>query len=107
MVMTKRQLSSPRQHLLELMQKMNFCRIQGLEIRQGEPVLSPAPVVIQDLKIGGNNDPRVEIHLRDYALKQAHLELFQHFDEIKDGVIDELEVRHGLPQMVRIKRAVA
>ncbi|MFT3883594.1 MAG: hypothetical protein QM703_28595 [Gemmatales bacterium] len=107
MTLQKKQLSGPRQRFLELMQLMPFCRIQRLELHDGQPVFEPPPTVVQDLKIGGNNDPRVEIHLRNYTLKQAHLELFQHFDEIKDGMIDELEVRFGLPQMLRLKRTVA
>ncbi|MGC3971111.1 MAG: hypothetical protein QM775_28375 [Pirellulales bacterium] len=103
-MITKSQLSVPRQKLLELMQKLNFGRFQQLRLEQGEPVLNPPPLVVQDLKMGGNNDPRVEIHLRNFTLKQAHVELFHHFDAIQDGVIDEMEVRAGLPQMVKIKR---
>ncbi|MBL8821956.1 MAG: hypothetical protein JNJ77_05155 [Planctomycetia bacterium] len=107
MAVTKKQLSPPRLRLLELMQKMNFCKIRQLHVHNGEPVFEPAPEVVQYLKIGGNNDPRVEIHLRDYALKQSHLELFQHFSDLQSGIIDELEVRYGLPQVLRIQRAVA
>ena len=60
------QLSRPRMKLIELMQLVNFGRMKQLKIRQGEPVFDPAPTVIQDLKIGGSNDPRMEIHLRAY-----------------------------------------
>lgn len=105
--LTKSCLSPAKKRLLELMQQMNFCRIQRLEVKAGEPVFNPPPTVIQDLRIGGNNDPRVEVHLRDYTLKQAHLELFQHLDELRDGVVDEIEIRYGLPQQMKIKRSVA
>ena len=95
--MSKSDLSPARKQLLHLMQKMSFCRIQRLHVKNKEPVFDPAPTVVQDLKIGGNNDSRVEIHLRDYPLKQAHVELFHHFDEINNGVIDELDVnKHGI-----------
>lgn len=106
-MMLKSTQSMPRQRLLALMQRLNFCRIQQLQILRGDPVFDPPPAVFHELKIGGHNDPRVEIHLRDFTLKQAHVELFQHFDEIKDGTIDELEVRFGLPQMLKVKRSVA
>ncbi|MFT3881800.1 MAG: hypothetical protein QM703_19340 [Gemmatales bacterium] len=78
-----------------------------MKLRDGEPVLDPPPIVVQDLKIGGNNDLRVEVHLQDFALKQAHIELFEHFDLIQDGAIDELEIRYGLPQMLRVRRTIA
>jgi hypothetical protein len=102
----KSQLSPNRQRLLAVMQQHNFCKILQLHVSDGEPVFDPDPTVIQDLKIGGNNDPRIEIHLRDYVLKQAHVELFQHLDELRDGIVDELEVRYGLPQQLKIKRTV-
>lgn len=103
----KMQLSRSRMKLIELMQLVNFGRMKQVHIRLGEPVFDPPPIVIQDLKICGNNHPRLEIHLRDFTLKQAHVELFQHFDEIKNGIIDELEFRCGLPQMLKVNRAVA
>jgi Ca2+-binding EF-hand superfamily protein len=35
--------------------------------------------------------------LADFELKQQVLELFDFFDEKRDGVIELLEVRNGLP----------
>ena len=58
----KKQLSPTRQRFLELMQKLNFCQFLGLQLRDGEPVFDPPPVIVQNVKIGGNNDARIEIH---------------------------------------------
>ncbi len=107
MAVFKKELTVGRQRLLELMQLQNFCRIERLEVRLGEPVFEPAPTVIQHVRIGGDNDPKVQVHLKNYALKQAQIELFQHLDELGTGVVDELEVRYGLPQHLKIKRPVA
>ena len=34
---------------------------------------------------------------RDFALKSQVIELFAFFDKFKDGTIDVLEIKHGLP----------
>ena len=107
MALMKSDLSPARQRLLQLMQKQNFCRIENLHIHNGEPVFDPPPMVLQYLRIGGDNEPNIHIHQKNYVLKQAQVELFQHLDELWDGVVDEIEVRHGLPQHLRIKRAVS
>lgn len=105
--MQKSQLSQERQRLVEVMQRMHFCSIINLQLRHGQPVFDPPPALVQNLKIGTRNDLRVQIQLRDFTLKRAHVELFQHFDVIRNGLIDELEVHYGLPQMLKVKRSVA
>lgn len=107
MTVFMKDLSDGRKRLLNLMQRQNFCRIERLEVRQGEPVFDPPPLVIQHVRIMGNNDPKVQIHLKNYALKQAQVELFQHLDELGTGVVDAIEVRAGLPDHLKIKRSVA
>lgn len=42
-VTTKASLTPARRRLLELMQEINFGRIEGLAVRGGEPVLDPPP----------------------------------------------------------------
>lgn len=107
MTVFKKELTVGRQRIIELMQTHNYCRIEHLEVRQGEPVFDPPPTVIQHLRIGGDNDPKVQIHLKNFALKQAHLELFQHLDTLGTGVVDAIEVRAGLPDYLKIRRSVA
>jgi hypothetical protein len=97
MVTCKRQLSGPRKWFLELAQEMNFGQIRNLSIKQGEPQYQPAPVIAKDWKLDGDNQSRPELNLRDFALKEQHLKLFEVFDAVGDGVIDEIHVRYGLP----------
>ena len=40
---TKQSLSPARRRLVELMQEVNFGRIEGLHVRDGEPILEQAP----------------------------------------------------------------
>jgi len=94
---TKVSLSAPRRRLLELLQRLNFGRIEGLTLRGGDPVLEPSPRVIREYKFGGENGPRPEPAAADFPLKAQQAEMFRTFDRIRDGLIDLLEVKHGLP----------
>ena len=105
-VTTKSSLSAPRRRLLEVMQRLNFGRIAGLKIRNGEPVFQPAPRIIQDIKIGGENGPRPELTIEDFALKSAVVELFDHLSQIGDGTVESIEVKYGMPFKLVVEHAV-
>jgi hypothetical protein len=93
----KASLSAPRQRLLELFQRLNFGRVEGLAVRAGEPVLAPPPRVVRDVKFGGENGPRAEFGAGDFRLKAQAAELFAYLDDLRDGTIDVIEVKNGLP----------
>ena len=93
----KKHLSPARVRLLELMQDANFGRIESLRIADGEPVLDPRPALVREHKFGGENGPRPELAANDFLLKQQVSELFAFFDQMQNGVIDVLEIKHGLP----------
>jgi hypothetical protein len=86
-----------RRELLHEMQRLNFGRFEGLVIRNGQPVISPRPAIVREHKFGGENGPRAEVGIEDFLLKQQVVELFAFFDQLSDGVIDVLEIKHGLP----------
>jgi hypothetical protein len=96
-VMTKTGLSGPRLKLVELMQRLNFGRIEGLMVRNSEPTLDQAPRIVRDIKIGSENGPRPELARDDFALKSQVEELFDHLSELGDGSVLMIEVKHGLP----------
>ena len=102
---SKSRLSLPRRRLVELLQRMNFGALQCLEVRNGEPVLDPAPKRIIDYKFCAENGPRRELASSDFALKSQFVELFLQFDRMRNGVIDVLEVKHGLPFLMRVSDA--
>lgn len=95
--LSKASLSPQRRRLVELLQRINFGRIEGLLVEAGEPVLDPLPDVRYEYKFGGDNGPRPELGRPDFALKAQLVELFEHLDRIVEGGIDVLEVKHGLP----------
>lgn len=95
--LSKASLPPARRHLLELFQQINFGRLESLSVRSADPVFDPHPVIIREHKFGGENGPRPELDVSDFVLKQQVVELFAFFDKLQNGVIDVLEVKHGLP----------
>ena len=104
---TKSSLCDSRRHLVELLQRLNFGRIEGLVVRRGEPVFDPAPRVIQKVKIGGENGPRPELCSEDFRLKKQTIELLQAIEDLGEGKVVTIEVKYGLPFAVEIELAGA
>ena len=98
MQVSKAQLTPQRQGLVALLQRINFGSIEGLRIAAGQPCLDPRPAIARDIKLGASdNGPRPELSKADFLLKTQILEMFALFDEIRDGVIELVEVKAGLP----------
>jgi hypothetical protein len=90
-------LPPERRHLLKLMQQINFGRIENLTVRNGQPVLSPPPRIVHEMKFGAETGPRPELGTADFLLKRQAVELFEFFDERPNGVIAVLDIKRGLP----------
>ena len=105
--LSKAALSPARRRLVELLQQLNFGRVEGLSVLDGDPVFDPPPRVVREVKFGGENGSRPEAAASDFPLKSQVVELFRHFDEIGDGTIDVLEVKHGLPFRMVVAEAAA
>ena len=105
---TKTSLSPSRQRLIEEMQQLYFGRIENLAIQHGEPVFSPPPQLIQDIKLGaGENGCRPEAYREDFMLRSSVIELFHHLELLGSGNVAAIEVRHGLPFRIVINRSTA
>ena len=86
------------------MQQLGFGRFEHLQIRDGELVLNPWPVMVRDVKFGtpvmtgkpsvASSEPRPQI-----------AEFFAYVREIDTGEIREVEVRHGLPFSMEVELA--
>ena len=88
---SKSDLSLSRRRLVELMQDINFGRIEGLHICGGEPVLDASPRVVREIKIGGDNGPRAERAANDFLLKDQVVELLEHLSRLRNTTIEVLE----------------
>jgi hypothetical protein len=94
---TKTDLSTPRTRLIELMQELNYGRIEGLEIRDGEPQLDPPPIAVRLFMFGKTNGPNESRKRDDFVLKRKLIELFEIFDRERSLSIQELMIDNGLP----------
>lgn len=104
----KSSLSPARRRLVELMQRVNFGRIEGLLVREGDPVFddrSP-PRVVLEVKFGADNGPRPESDISDFSLKTQVVDLFAHLSRLRNGRIEALSVKHGLPFGMHVETTV-
>ena len=102
----KYSLTPSHKRLLHLMQTLNFGHIDGLVFRDGQPVLDPPPEVFREVKFGGENGPRPEAAIEDFLLKSQVIEFFNQLSRLGDGVVESLEVMHGLPFRMTVREAV-
>ena len=100
---SKSTLTKAQSDLVDLLQRLNFGRIESLLIRSGEPVFDPAPRIVQKLKMGGENGPRPEAGLQDFWLKRNIVEMLQAIANLGDGEILAIEVKHGLPFSMEVE----
>ena len=94
---TKCDLGTRRQRLVELLQEVRFGRIEDLAVRDGEPVWTPPPRVLRDVRFGKASGPHPMRDTQDFALRREVVELFEFFDREQTADIALLEVHHGLP----------
>jgi hypothetical protein len=98
------QLSAPRQALVRLFQSVNFGHILNVAIENGDPVYHPGPSVMLDVKLDADECERQEADLPDFALRDEVRRLMARLDQLKNGRIERIEVRSGIPRRVVIER---
>lgn len=104
----KSSLTPSARQLIESMQQISFGSIDTLHVRRGQPAWDPPPRIARELKFGSPSGPRPETRLEDFALKAEVVELLERIAAMQDGVIDRIEVRHGLPfRMILVENAAA
>lgn len=106
-VMTKADLTPAEARLVELMQGINFGRIECLAVRAGTLVLDPPPRVVREVKFGGENGPRPETAKEDFVLKAKVREMFAQLEALGDGAVHCIEVKHGLPFKMTVEEVIA
>jgi len=100
---TKSALTPALARLIELLQELNFGRVEALTIRDGQPVFDPPPRVIQKLKMGGDNASRPEMSYADFRLTEGVIELLELIARLQNGEIRSIEVRCGLPVSAEVE----
>jgi len=100
-------LEPEHQRLVNLMQAVNYGRIQGVPIRSGRIVLDPPPRILRDFKPGGDNGRRPESRLGDFALKKEVAELLNFIAGLDNATIHNIEISEGLPRKWTVEEDVS
>ena len=101
------QMSEARKHLVRLCQTINYGQILKLDFSGGEPLFHPVPVVLLDLKLDIEEYERPEVDLADFVLSEENHRLFAKMDTIRNGRMERIEVRAGIPRRVLIERQLS
>jgi hypothetical protein len=90
-------LSPARQALVRLCQRVNYGQIRGIGVRDAEPLFDSGAVAVVAAKLNREEPPRAELKLSDFDLRDEVWRLMARLDEFKNGVIERIDVRAGLP----------
>ncbi len=105
MDLTKASLSPARRRLVELMQEINYGRIEWLQVQDAEPVFDPRPKVVHQVVFGKNNRPNACRAHTSFGLKKQVEELFEFFERAQWFVVQELVINDGLPVRMTVADA--
>jgi hypothetical protein len=91
------EVSGRRQQLIRACQDLNFGVVRQVRIKGAEPMLDSA-CLMGDERLDLEANPRPEIVLADFDLREEWQRLFARFENIQNGVVEQLEVRAGIPR---------
>jgi hypothetical protein len=101
------QLSRARQGLVRILQAVNYGEIRGVRVQDADPILEHDTVVVIDTKLDKAEEPRAELGLADFELREETCRLMVRLDEIKDGTIERIAVRAGVPRLIVYKSSLS
>ena len=93
--MVQRGSTSSGGRLIALLRRVGFGTIYNLRVAGGQPVLDPFPRVVQETKFGVEFRPAAPRPVE--PLRDEDQQLLAVLAAIGDGVIESIEIRHGLP----------
>lgn len=96
-------LSPNQRRLLERMRTLGFGTIRGLNVRNGEPLFDPLPVVVRVLRTAEMPPVTNRLSPGSYSPCREQLACLRHLAEIGDGVVDVIKVHDGLPVQLEVR----
>jgi hypothetical protein len=88
---------------VRLCQTINHGVIEDLEVRKSEPVFNPFPVILKDVKLDADEQPRPEVSLSDFLVSVEVARLMSLLDGIDSGCIRRIDVRAGIPPRMLVE----
>lgn len=97
------EISERRQAFIRQCQRMDFGKIVNLAVRDCDPVVVQQTEVLFDVKLDSDENPRPEQELKDFLLTAEILRFFSKLDAIRNGTIEHVEIRAGIPRRMVLK----
>lgn len=97
-------ISASWQVLVRLCQSIDYGQIIRLGMRDGEPVFDSPPTVLVDVKLDAAEGDRPELDLPEFALRDEVRRLFAQLGQLRDGTVERIECRSGIPRRIIIER---
>jgi hypothetical protein len=95
-------LSPACQRLVEVLQAVNYGRIEDLRAADGEPLFDPPPRVVRDVLLDRDDAPRPEAGRGDFTLRREVAALLRHVAAAAPGSTMTITVQAGLPVRLQI-----
>ena len=97
------EISEQRRAFIRQCQRIGFGKIVDLAVRDSDPVFVQQTQVLFDVKLDSDQNPRAEQDLKDFLLSAESLRFFSKLDAIRNGAIELVEVRAGIPRRMVFK----
>lgn len=97
-------LTDAESTLIQLIQKMRFGRIENFRLVDGQPIVGAETELCTEYRLSGVEQPWEVITDREF-LNMPHVRtMFERFEHERDGTVDYLDVRDGLPSRLMVRR---
>lgn len=97
------EVSERRQAFIRQCQRMGFGKIVNMAVRDCDPVFIQETEVLFDVKLDSEECPRPEQELKDFLLTAEIRRFFSKLDALRNGAIEHVEVRAGIPRRMVFK----
>lgn len=97
----KRGLDPALRRLGDLIEDMEFGRITSLRVSDGLPVFDPPPKIYYDVKLKPTPSAKRKAN---GELPDEIINLTLQLRLVEDGIVESIEVKHGLPFRIIVER---
>jgi hypothetical protein len=101
--LTKASLTSEQLRIVELIESLNFGRVEGIRIRRGEPCSTPVPRIVEEIKLDSDPSAAPESVDPRLTLREEFVRLFRELTRLHDSEVT-IFVRHHLPARLMADR---
>jgi hypothetical protein len=105
-------LSPAEKNLIRLIQSIGCGRLRHLAVREGQPCFEAPLTAVRRVRLVKANTTQLQVvptgaGAVDFPLKREMLDLLAQIRGIKYGMVERLEVLHGLPTAIEIAEPLA